>query len=305
MLKVVITIAVLLAIVLIKKIPYIGGNITAGLAVAGILTFILNGNLNVGNWILAWIDGLDRMAWIMCLAAAGSIFAEINTALGAVDTVIGALKAKFYKSPRALAVSVLFVLCLAGSLMGDAVAASTVIGMLTFGIFASMNLPLHKICCLVVMGASIGSIMPPMTQSIALAATLANTDPDAVMNMGFISVGFVFVAMAIYTCLFLVKKDNVPAARWLPDPGHHLPQRFRYRHRPGPPGSEGHQAARHQRPGRRGQPHPRHPVLLPERHHHSEGPDQRRGYLHHLRHHLLPAVQARARELRPDLQDWR
>ena len=212
MLKVIITIAVLLAIVLIKKIPYIGGNITAGLAVAGILTFILNGNLNVGNWILAWIDGLDRMAWIMCLAAAGSIFAEINTTLGAVDTVIGALKAKFYKSPRALAVSVLFVLCLAGSLMGDAVAASTVIGMLTFGIFASMNLPLHKICCLVVMGASIGSIMPPMTQAIALAATLANTDPDAVMNMGFISVGFVFVVMAIYTCLFLVKKDNVPGA---------------------------------------------------------------------------------------------
>ena len=212
MLKVIITIAVLLAIVLIKKIPYIGGNITSVLAVAGILTFILNGNLNVGNWILAWIDGLDRMAWIMCLAAAGSIFAEINTTLGAVDTVIGALKAKFYKSPRALAVSVLFVLCLAGSLMGDAVAASTVIGMLTFGIFASMNLPLHKICCLVVMGASIGSIMPPMTQAIALAATLANTDPDAVMNMGFISVGFVFVAMAIYTCLFLVKKDNVPGA---------------------------------------------------------------------------------------------
>ena len=65
MLKVIITIAVLLAIVLIKKIPYIGGNITAGLAVAGILTFILNGNLNVGNWILAWIDVMDRMPWNM------------------------------------------------------------------------------------------------------------------------------------------------------------------------------------------------------------------------------------------------
>lgn len=35
MAKVLITIVVMLCIVLIKKIPYIGGNITAGLAIAG------------------------------------------------------------------------------------------------------------------------------------------------------------------------------------------------------------------------------------------------------------------------------
>lgn len=212
MVKVLITIAVLLIVVLVKKVPFVGGNIRAALVMAAILTFLLNGNYNPGNWIVAFIDGLDRMAWIIFLAAFGSIFAEINSTLGAVDTVIGALKARFKNSPRALAVSVILVLVLAGSLMGDAVAASTVIGMLTFGIFASMNLPLHKICCLVVMGASIGSIMPPMTQAIALAATLANADPDAVIKMGYLTVGFVMICMIIYTCIFLVKKENVPGA---------------------------------------------------------------------------------------------
>lgn len=212
MTKVLITIIVLLCIVLIKKIPVIGGNITAGLAIAGLLTMLLNGVFNPGTWIVAFIDGLDRMAWIMFLAAFGSIFAQINTELGAVDTVIGALNAKFHNRPRVLAVCIMFVLLLAGSLMGDAVAASTVIGILTFGILASMNIPLHKICCLVVMGASIGSIMPPMSQALALAATLAGADPDAVLNVGYISVGFVFIVMSIYTCIFLVKKENVPGA---------------------------------------------------------------------------------------------
>lgn len=210
--KVLIVIVVLLCIVLIKKIPYIGGNITAGLAIAGLLTMLLNGVFNPGTWLVAFIDGLDRMAWIMFLAAFGSIFAQINTELGAVDTVIGALNAKFHHRPRVLAVCIMFVLLLAGSLMGDAVAASTVIGILTFGILASMNIPLHKICCLVVMGASIGSIMPPMSQALALAATLAGADPDAVLNIGYFSVGFVFIVMAIYTCIFLVKKENVPGA---------------------------------------------------------------------------------------------
>ena len=212
MLLVLITIAVLLCIVLIKKIPIIGGNITAGLAIAGLLTMLLNGVFNPGTWIVAFIDGLDRMSWIMILATFGSIFAQINTELGTVDTVIGALNAKFHKHPRMLAMCIMFVLLLAGSLMGDAVAASTVIGILTFGILASMNIPLHKICCLVVMGASIGSIMPPMSQALALAATLAGADPDAVLNVGYVSVFFVFVVMGFYVCTFLVKKENVPGA---------------------------------------------------------------------------------------------
>lgn len=210
MIKVLITIAVLLVIVLCKKIPYIGGNITIGLAIAGALTMILNLQFNPGIWITAFIDGLSRMSWIMFLAMFGSIFAQINTKLGTVDTVISALNAKFGKHPRILVVCILFVLLLAGSLMGDAVAASTVIGILTFGILASMGIAYEKICCLVVMGASIGSIMPPMSQALALSSTLANADPDAVLNVGYISVSIVFVICSFYAAFFLVKKSNKP-----------------------------------------------------------------------------------------------
>lgn len=212
MLYVTIASAVLLCVVLLKKIPFVGGNITAGLIITGLLTMLLNGEFSPGTWIIAFIDGLNRMSWIMVLATFGSIFAEINTKLGTVDTVIGALNAKFHRHPKMLAMCIMFVLLLAGSLIGDAIAAATVIGILTFGILASMNIPLHKICCLVVMGASIGSIMPPMSQALALAATLANADADAVLNVGYISVFFVFAVMGVYICTFLVKKENVPGA---------------------------------------------------------------------------------------------
>ncbi len=210
MAAVLIVIAVLLAIVLIRKIPVIGGNICAGLAIAGFLTLILNGQFNPGTWVVVFIDGLNRLAWIMFLALFGSVFAQINADLGAVDTVIGALNARFHNNPRILVVGIMAVLLLSGSLMGDAVAASTVIGMLTFGILVSMGISLPKVCCLVVMGASIGSIMPPMSQSFALAATLAGADPDSVLNIGYISVAIVFIVCAVYACTFLVKKDNRP-----------------------------------------------------------------------------------------------
>lgn len=49
--------------------------------------------------------------------------------LGTIDTIIGAMTAKFGRHPRILIVCILFALTIAGSLPGDAIAASTVIGM--------------------------------------------------------------------------------------------------------------------------------------------------------------------------------
>ncbi|MGL4791574.1 MAG: TRAP transporter large permease subunit, partial [Anaerotignaceae bacterium] len=137
---------------------------------------------------------------------------EISLRLGTIDTIMGVFIAKFGNRPRVLRVCILFSLTLAGSLLGDAIAASAVIGMLTIGILVSMNIENEKISAIIVMGACVGSIMPPMTQSLALAATLANADPDAVINIGFITIPFVFVVVCIYTCVFLIKKENVPGA---------------------------------------------------------------------------------------------
>lgn len=212
MLKVIIPMAVLLVIVLCKKIPYVGGKINIALVITGALTLLLGGMYNPGEWVSAWIDGLNRLSWIMALSIAGSLFAEISMRLGTIDTIIGALTAKFGKHPRILIICILFALTLAGSLLGDAIAASTVIGMLTIGILVSMNLSYEKISAIIVMGACIGSIMPPMTQALALSSSLVGTDPDPVINIGYITVSIIFVVVAIYCSLFLIKKENVPGA---------------------------------------------------------------------------------------------
>lgn len=212
MLKVVIPMAVLLLIVLCKKLPLIGGKINVALAVTGALTLLLGGLYNPGDWIAAWIDGLNRLSWIIALSIVGSLFAEISMRMGTIDTIIGALTAKFGNHPRMLIVCILFALTLAGSLLGDAIAAATVIGMLTIGILVSMNMSYEKISAIIVMGACVGSIMPPMTQALALASSLAGTDADPVLNIGYITVSITFVLVAIYCAFFLIKKDNVPGA---------------------------------------------------------------------------------------------
>ncbi len=212
MIRVIIPMAVLLIIILFKKIPIIGGKINIALITTGILTLLLSGMVNPAEWVLAWVDGLDRLAWIIALSIVGSIFAEISTRLGTIDTIIGTLTAKFGNSPRILIISILFALTLAGSLLGDAIAAATVIGMLTIGILASMNLPYERICSIIVMGACIGSIMPPMTQGFALSSSLVGADADTVIRIGYITVSLVFVVVAAYCSLFLVRKGNVPGA---------------------------------------------------------------------------------------------
>jgi len=153
MLKVAVPMAVLLILVLCKKILLIGGKINAALVITGALTLLLAGIYSPETWIAAWFDGLNRLAWIIALSISGSLFAEISMRLGTIDTIIGAMTAKFGRHPRILIVCILFALTIAGSLLGDAIAASTVIGMLTIGILVSMNLSYEKISAIIVMGA--------------------------------------------------------------------------------------------------------------------------------------------------------
>ncbi len=210
MLQVIIPVALLLFIVLCKKLPVIGGNINVALLLTGALTLLMAGIVNPAQWVEAWIDGLNRMAWIMFLSIGGAIFAEISTRLGTVDTIIGALAAKFGHRPRLLVICILFTLTLAGSLLGDAIAAATVVGILTIGILVSMNMEVEKISAIIMMGASIGSIMPPMTQAVALSSTLVNTDPDPVVRIAYVTTFITFLICAAYCALVLVKKENVP-----------------------------------------------------------------------------------------------
>ncbi len=208
MVKVIIPVAVMMVIILWKKIPKIGGNIHAALIVAGVLSLILGGVYSVVDWVGAWVDGIDRIAWVIALSIVGSVYAETQVKLGTMETIMGALKAKFQNSPRALTVSIVLALVVSGSLLGDAIAASTIIGVLTIGVLADMNLSGEKICAIIVMGASAGSIMPPISQGFALSSSLVEADPDAVVRIGYGTIAVIVVFICLYVGLFMVKKGT-------------------------------------------------------------------------------------------------
>ena len=210
MIIVVIPVIILFAIILIKKIPVIGGNIQVALMLTGLAALLMGGMYNPVSWITAWIDGIDRLAWIFGLAVFGSIYAETQVRLGTMETVINSLRASFGRSPKGLIVCVVVALTIAGSLIGDATASSTVVGVLVISALAEMELSPEQIASTVVMGASLGSIMPPITQAVFLAATMANVDPDAVVKVAYFTVGLGVILCSIYAAFYYVKIKSLP-----------------------------------------------------------------------------------------------
>lgn len=208
MITVLIPVCVLLTVILCKKIPKIGGNVNVALLLAGILALLLGGIYTPVHWMWAWIDGIDKIAWVICLSIFGSIYAETQVQLGTMETIMGALKAKFGKSPRMLVICIIIALVLAGSLLGDAIAASTVIGVLTIGTLAATGMTAEVICFIIVLGASLGSIMPPISQSLSMASALVATDVDPVMRIGYFTIFAIVVLALLYVIIFYVKKDS-------------------------------------------------------------------------------------------------
>jgi TRAP-type C4-dicarboxylate transport system permease large subunit len=211
MVIVIVPIIILLAIILIKKIPVIGGNIQIALVVTGIVALLFGGVYNPIDWLFAWTDGLDRLAWIIALAVFGSIYAETQVRMGTMTTVINVLRSVFGHSPRGLIVCVVLALTIAGSLVGDAIAASTVIGVLVINSLVEMKMKPEQIACTIVMGASLGSIMPPITQSIMLSSSLMGLpSADPVMSISYITVGIGVILCSAYVAFSFIKIKALP-----------------------------------------------------------------------------------------------
>jgi TRAP-type C4-dicarboxylate transport system permease large subunit len=211
MIIVIVPILLLLAIILIKRIPLIGGNIQIALVITGVAALLFGGVYNPLDWLFAWIDGLDRLAWIIALAVFGSIYAETQVKMGTMDTVINVLRSIFGHSPRGLIISVVLALTVAGSLLGDAIAASTVIGVLVINSLLEMRMKPEQIACTIVMGASLGSIMPPITQSIFLSSSLVGLpSPDPVITIGYVTVGIGVVICSVYVAFSFIKIKSLP-----------------------------------------------------------------------------------------------
>ena len=210
MITVIVPVLVLIVLIMVKKIPFVGGKVTYALIIAGLLALLMGGVFNPLQWVLAWIDGIDKLAWIMALNIFGSIYAASQTEMKTLDLVLNVARVSLGRSPKGLIVAIILVLGLAGSLLGDSVASATVVGILVIGILSDMQISAAGIGCIIMMGASLGSIMPPITQAVFLASSLAQVDTTPVVNISYITVGIGFVICTIYAVFAFVKIKALP-----------------------------------------------------------------------------------------------
>lgn len=210
MITVIVPVLVLIVLIMVKKIPFVGGKVTYALIIAGLLALLMGGVFTPLQWALAWIDGIDKLAWIMALNIFGSIYAASQTEMKTLDLVLNVARVSLGRSPKGLIVAIILVLGLAGSLLGDSVASATVVGILVIGILSDMQISPAGIGCIIMMGASLGSIMPPITQAVFLASSLAQVDTTPVVNISYITVGIGFVICTIYAVFAFVKIKALP-----------------------------------------------------------------------------------------------
>ena len=210
MIAVVIPLLLMIGIILLKKIPYIGGNIYVALIAGGLSALLLAGLFNPATWFFAWVDGVDRISWVMMLSIFGTVYAETQLTMGSMDTVLGVSRAAFGKSPKGLLVSIMITLALAGSLLGDAVAVSTVLGVLIIKPLNDMGLEPEEISASIVMGALLGSICPPISGALNTSAGLLGVNLDDVVKVSFITVPICIVLSCVYAAFRFVRIKELP-----------------------------------------------------------------------------------------------
>jgi TRAP-type C4-dicarboxylate transport system permease large subunit len=110
-----------------------------------------------------------------------------------------------------LIAAVFVTLILAGSLLGDAIAAATVIGFLVIHALSELKIKPVQIGMMILLGASIGSIMPPISQGVFLSASLIGIDPTPVTNIAYLTVGGGAIFAILESFRFVRAKQGIGA----------------------------------------------------------------------------------------------
>ena len=207
MITVIVPICLLVFLLLCKKIPFIGGNISASLGVAAVCAMIMGGVYSPLKWVEAWLYGVNTIAWVLFLTVFGSIYAQTQIKLGTMDTVFCCFKAKFGERPRILICCILLTLVVAGSLLGGGTPSIAIVGVLMIPSMVQLGLDPTQICATLVMGGSIGSLMPPVSQAIFLSSSLIHTDVDLANQYAYFTIFSAFIVECIYVSHCFVKKD--------------------------------------------------------------------------------------------------
>lgn len=211
---VLVPLALLFAVALIRRIPVIGGDIRAALVVAGLAAAVIaaltpSSGFGLVDFGAGIVDGVDKLAWVMALSLFGSIYAESQVRFGTMTAVLDLLRRIFGNSPRGLIAAVFLTLAVAGSLLGEAIVAATVIGFLVIRALDELGVKPEQIAMIILVGASLGSLMPPITQAVFLSAGLVGVEPDPVLRIAAVTVG-IGIVIAIVTSFRFVRGRAMP-----------------------------------------------------------------------------------------------
>lgn len=201
----------LIVVSVCKKIPLIGGNLLVAFFGAGILALLLGGVYNPVVWASSWVDGLNRVAFIIWIVILGSLFSGLQMETGAMETVLNVLRALFGYTPQGLVLAVLIALYLGGSLLGTVSAVGAIIGMLIVPALADLGLSPEMVCATIVTGGSMGAIMPPISNAVNVASGIVRTDPMPVIQISYVTVGIGLIFVSLFFCkVYIGKKYSMP-----------------------------------------------------------------------------------------------
>ena len=201
--------AVLIAIVLCKKIPYVGGKTPYALLIAAVLIMILSGHFAPADWANAVIEGLTRMGWVICLCIFVNFYSQTQMRLGTIDAVVRMLRSIFGGSQKALLLSTMLALIFCGAFTGSTMACTTIVGMLVARSLYDCGLSAEKTTATVVIGAMLGSLMPPISSSFFGSSAISGVDVGIVLNEGYKVIGINVVIAIIYVVFVLGGKQRV------------------------------------------------------------------------------------------------
>ncbi|XOQ52568.1 MAG: DctM domain-containing protein [Succiniclasticum sp.] len=207
MIAVLLPVLFLILVTVCKKIPLIGGSMTAAFFGAGVIALLAGGKTDPIAWLPAWLQSFNSIAFIFYIVILGAVFSALQVETGAMETVLNVLRALFGKTPAGLVFAILAALYIGGALMGTVAAVGAVIGLLVVPSLKEMGMDADLICATIVTGASLGGMMPPVSNAVILASGLVGIDATPALLISYVSVGIGMVIISVFFCKVYVKKE--------------------------------------------------------------------------------------------------
>lgn len=212
MLRIFLPIAFLLIVSTVRKIPKIGGNVGVAFFGAGLIAFVMGGVFDLSTWASAWFAQVKTFAFSIFVLVFGSIYAKMLIKSGTLDALLNVFRAAFGKTARGLVAVVLLVLWITGALIGNVTAVATLVGVLVIPLLADIGMSANMICAVILSGAALGALQPPVSSAINMALSLMQMeDITDTMNLFYVTIPIGIVLVILFFIFVYVnpKKHSI------------------------------------------------------------------------------------------------